>query len=150
MFRWYDYWIKGIENGVMDEPSVTVFVEGSRTHVTGGHWPPKDVEYKSLHLRPRGKLSPEAEPLGPQHAAPDGFLQAPLTVTDTARTRPPCRRTAAAEPPAVRRTAQEQQAPSAVDLVGERALGWPRVSSLHTPCALVACGAHDGNESRSG
>ena len=35
MFRWYDYWIKGIDNGVMDEPAVSVFVEGSREVVTG-------------------------------------------------------------------------------------------------------------------
>ncbi len=34
MFRWYDYWIKGIDNGVMDEPAVSVFVEGSRELVT--------------------------------------------------------------------------------------------------------------------
>ena len=35
MFRWYDYWLKGIDNGIMDEPAVTVFVEGSRATVTG-------------------------------------------------------------------------------------------------------------------
>ncbi|HEY5879244.1 MAG TPA: CocE/NonD family hydrolase C-terminal non-catalytic domain-containing protein, partial [Nakamurella sp.] len=82
MFRWYDYWIKGIDNGVMDEPAISVFVEGSREHVTGEEWPPKDVEYTSLYLRPRGKLSTEPEPMGVQYAAPDGFYQAPLTATD--------------------------------------------------------------------
>jgi uncharacterized protein len=82
MFRWYDYWIKGIDNGVMDEPAVSVFVEGTRRHATGSQWPPKDVAYKSLYLRPRRKLSPEPELMGPEHAAPDGFYQAPLTVTD--------------------------------------------------------------------
>ncbi|MFF2902123.1 hypothetical protein [Streptomyces sp. NPDC057966] len=30
MFRWYEYWLKGIDNGIMDEPAVSVFVEGSR------------------------------------------------------------------------------------------------------------------------
>ena len=45
MFRWYDYWLKGIDNGVMDEPAVSVFVEGSRERVTAEQWPPKDVEY---------------------------------------------------------------------------------------------------------
>ena len=83
MFRWYDYWIKGIDNGVMDEPAVTVFVEGSREHVTGLQWPPKDVVYTSLYLRPRGKLSTEPEPMSAEYAAPDGLYQAPLTVTDT-------------------------------------------------------------------
>jgi predicted acyl esterase len=83
MFRWYEYWLKGVDNGVMDEPAVRVFVEGSREVVTGEQWPPGDVEYRSLYLRPRGKLSGQPEPMGPEHAAPDGWYQAPLTVTDT-------------------------------------------------------------------
>lgn len=82
MFAWYDYWIKGIDNGIMDEPAVSVFVEGSRETVTADQWPPKEVDYRSLYLRPRRKLSPEPELMGAEHAAPDGFYQAPLTVTD--------------------------------------------------------------------
>ncbi|MFI6875073.1 CocE/NonD family hydrolase [Streptomyces sp. NPDC050400] len=82
MFRWYEYWLKGIDNGVMDEPAVSVFVEGSRDVVTAAQWPPKETEHKALHLRPRHKLSFEPESMGAEHAAPDGFYQAPLTVTD--------------------------------------------------------------------
>jgi predicted acyl esterase len=82
MFRWYDHWLKGVDNGVMDEPAVSVFVEGSREVVTGETWPPKDVEHRPLYLRPRRKLSPRPELMGTEHAAPDGFYQAPLTVTD--------------------------------------------------------------------
>jgi predicted acyl esterase len=66
----------------MDEPAVRVFVEGSREVVTADQWPPKDVGYRPLYLRPRGKLSTEPEPMAAEHAAPDGFYQAPLTVTD--------------------------------------------------------------------
>lgn len=33
MFRWYDHWLKGVDTGVMDEPAVTVHVEGSREYV---------------------------------------------------------------------------------------------------------------------
>ena len=86
MFRWYDHWLKGIDNGVTDEPAVEVHVEGSRTYVTGDTWPPKPVSHRELFMRPRGKLSSEPEPMGPEHAAPDGFYQAPLTVTDTVAT----------------------------------------------------------------
>lgn len=82
MFRWYDKYLKGIDNGVDAEPAVTVFVEGSRDVVTGETWPPKPVEYRPLYLRPRGLLADGPEPMGPAHAAPDGFFQAPLTVTD--------------------------------------------------------------------
>ena len=82
MFRWYDRWLKGIENGVEDEPRVTVFLEGSKQYVTGEEWPPRPAEHRELFLRPRRRLSPEPEEMGPEYAAPDGFFQAPLTVTD--------------------------------------------------------------------
>ena len=82
MFRWYDHWLKGIDNGVMDEPAVTVFVEGSRQQVTGAKWPPKDIEYTALYLRPRHRLSSEPEPMGVEHVGCDGFFQPPLTTTD--------------------------------------------------------------------
>lgn len=82
MFRWYDHWLKGVDNGVMDEPAVSVFVEGSRERVTAGQWPPKHVQHRPLYLRPRRKLSPEPEAMGAEHAVPDGFHQEPLTVTD--------------------------------------------------------------------
>ncbi|MFE2936289.1 CocE/NonD family hydrolase [Streptomyces sp. NPDC059278] len=83
MFRWYEYWLKGIDNGIMDESAVSVFVEGSREMATGAQWPPKSIRCKPLYLRPRHKLSAEPEYMGTEHAAPDGFYQAPLTVTDT-------------------------------------------------------------------
>ena len=82
MFRWYEYWLKGIDNGVMDEPAVSVFVEGSREVVTAKTWPPRDIDYRPVYLRPRRRLSLEPELMGAEHAAPDGFYQAPLTVTD--------------------------------------------------------------------
>jgi predicted acyl esterase len=82
MFRWYDYWIKGIDNGIMDEPAVSVFVEGSRKHVEAANWPPKEIEHKDLFLRTRRKLASEPELMNEEFAAPDGFFQAPLTVTD--------------------------------------------------------------------
>ena len=82
MFRWYEYWLKGVDNGIMDEPAVSVFVEGTREVLTGDQWPPKDVSYRPLYLRPRRKLSFSPELMGAEHAAPDGFYQAPLTVTD--------------------------------------------------------------------
>ena len=74
MFRWYDYWIKGIDNGVMDEPAVSVFVEGSREVVTADQWPPKEVGYRKLYLRPRHKLSTEPELMGAEYAAPGRLL----------------------------------------------------------------------------
>ncbi len=82
MFRWYDYWLKGIANGIMDEPVVKVHVEGSRRWMTGEHWPVAPVAYRPLYLRTRGKLAFEPEPMGVAQAHPEGFYQAPLTITD--------------------------------------------------------------------
>ena len=62
--------------------AVSVFVEGTRAYVEGDAFPPLPVEHRELFLRPRRKLSFEPEAMGPEHAAPDGFFQAPLTVTD--------------------------------------------------------------------
>jgi hypothetical protein len=82
MFRLYDYWLKGIDNGIMDEPVVKVHVEGSRQWLTGDHWPVVPVEYRPLYLRTRGKLAFEPEPRGVAQAHPEGCYQAPLTLTD--------------------------------------------------------------------
>jgi predicted acyl esterase len=82
MFRWYDYWLKGIDNGIMDEPAVKVHVEGKRQWMTGERWPVTPIEYRSLYLRTRSKLAFEPEPLGVAHAHPEGFYQVPLTITD--------------------------------------------------------------------
>ena len=82
MFRWYDYWLKGIDNGVMDEPAVKVHFEGCRRWVTGAQWPPRPFEHRPLYLRSRGKLAFEPEPYGPEVSFPDGFYQTPLTLTD--------------------------------------------------------------------
>lgn len=57
-------------------------MEGSRELVTADQWPPKDIEYKALYPRPPGKLSAEPELMAAEYAAPDGFYQARLTVTD--------------------------------------------------------------------
>lgn len=82
MFRWYEYWLKGIDNGIMDEPAVKVHVEGKRQWVSGDQWPVRETEYRPLYLRSRGKLSKEPEPYGPDVTPADGFYQAPLTITD--------------------------------------------------------------------
>ena len=82
MFRWYDCWLKGIDNGIMDEPAVKVHVEGMKHWESGDQWPVKDVEYRPLYLRTGGKLDLAPEPLDVTQAHTEGFFQAPLTRTD--------------------------------------------------------------------
>jgi uncharacterized protein len=82
MFRWYEYWLKGIDNGIMDEPAVKVHVEGTKQWVAADRWPVTAVEHRSLYLRTRGRLASSPEPFGTAQAHPEGFYQAPLTITD--------------------------------------------------------------------
>lgn len=86
MFRWYDYWLKGIDNGVMDEPAVTVHVEGSRNVRTGQEFPTAAVEHKPLYLRPRHILSDSPEPLDTDWAAPEAMTQLPMMLTNDVAT----------------------------------------------------------------
>jgi len=49
--RWYDYWLKGMENGVMDEPLVRVFLMGANRWLEMEDWPPSEVAYRPIYLR---------------------------------------------------------------------------------------------------
>jgi len=43
--RWWDYWLRGTENGVMDEPPVTLYIQGERPQWRSYEaWPPAKEE----------------------------------------------------------------------------------------------------------
>ncbi len=50
--RWFDYWLKGMDNGVMSDPSVHYGYAGDReiTWKTAGDWPAPGVEQKRFYL----------------------------------------------------------------------------------------------------
>jgi predicted acyl esterase len=50
LLRWYDYWLKGIENGIMDEPPVKYIVRPSGEIRWTSKWPIPDVRYRELYL----------------------------------------------------------------------------------------------------
>ena len=82
IIRWYDHWLKGIDTGVMDEPPIKIFVEGIRQWRYEEEWPLARTKWTEFYLRPRGRLSMESEPLDTDIVPPDGFYQAPPTVTN--------------------------------------------------------------------
>ncbi|ABW02323.1 CocE/NonD family hydrolase [Caldivirga maquilingensis] len=63
MIRWFDYWLKGIDNGIMDEPPVKIFMGGVNKWKFEDDWPPKDIKWINLYLRKGNKLStiPESD-----------------------------------------------------------------------------------------
>jgi predicted acyl esterase len=66
--RWFDYWLKGVDNGIMDEPPVTYFMmagaekgaispkNGMRT---AANWPPANREVR-YYLTPEKSLTTKA------------------------------------------------------------------------------------------
>jgi putative CocE/NonD family hydrolase len=48
--RWYDRWLKGIDNGVTREPKVRAYMMGSNEWNSSDTWPPKGVEMVSYYL----------------------------------------------------------------------------------------------------
>ena len=52
--RWYDYWLKGIDNGIMDEPPLRYYVMGvpdDEAWRTADEWPLPNGERVSLYFR---------------------------------------------------------------------------------------------------
>ncbi len=82
--RWLDYWCKGIQNGIMDEPPVTVYMQHSQAPIvdrleTVGewraetHWPAPGLREEILYLAESGSLQASASMTGsdayPYHPA---------------------------------------------------------------------------------
>lgn len=67
MVRWFDHWLKGVDNGIEKDPAVRYFVMGAAGETDSpGHewrhaadWPPQAAP-SSLYLQPNGLLSATA------------------------------------------------------------------------------------------
>jgi len=57
MLRWWDHWLKGEPNGIMDEPPVTLFVQGSEVWKHERQWPIRRTQERILFLSGSGLLS---------------------------------------------------------------------------------------------
>ena len=66
--RWFDYWLKDADNGVLDEPPVRIFVMGENVWRDEQEWPLARTEYVDYYLhsdgqansrRGNGRLSPD-------------------------------------------------------------------------------------------
>jgi len=54
--RWFDYWLRGEETGIMDEPPVSIWVQEAETWVHEADFPPPDLQERVFYLGPRGAL----------------------------------------------------------------------------------------------
>jgi putative CocE/NonD family hydrolase len=77
--RWFDYWLRGIENGIVDEPPVSYAVLGGQQRWawrSAPSWPPPGSRYTDFYLAPT--LSPSVDSVN------DGGLTSDRTILESA------------------------------------------------------------------
>ncbi|MBQ7447379.1 MAG: CocE/NonD family hydrolase [Eubacterium sp.] len=79
LLRWYDYWLKGMDTGIMDEPDVRYQTGGKIMWHEASAYPPEDTQWTELYLASLGKLEEEPELFNDW---PDTFTTEPLTVSN--------------------------------------------------------------------
>jgi putative CocE/NonD family hydrolase len=57
MLRWFDYWLKGKDTGIMKEPPVKYFLMGANKWCTAQDWPPQEVSFTRYYLHSGGKAN---------------------------------------------------------------------------------------------
>lgn len=80
--RWFDYWLKGIQNGINEEPPVRIFVMGVNTWRDENEWPLARTRYVDYYFHSSGSANTsngdgtlDTVPSGDE--APDVFLYNP-------------------------------------------------------------------------
>ena len=61
LLRWYDYWLKGIDTGIMDEPDVRIFITGANDWLTADDFPVPGTKWVPFALHENRSLC-EIEP----------------------------------------------------------------------------------------
>jgi len=72
--RWFDYWVKGIDTGIMNEPPVRIFVMGTNEWKASDDWPLPETRWTPFYLHEDGLLS-EHEHWS--HEGSDSFEESP-------------------------------------------------------------------------
>jgi putative CocE/NonD family hydrolase len=55
--RWFDYWLKGVDNGIADEPPVNVFVMGANRWRRASDWPIPGTRFTQYYLHSGGSAN---------------------------------------------------------------------------------------------
>ena len=86
IIRWYDHWLKGIDNGVENDPAVRIWIMGENTWRTFNGWPVPETQWTKYYLHSWEKLNTKGH-LPAAHTyinePPDAFVQMPPTQTNT-------------------------------------------------------------------
>jgi len=79
ILRWYDYWLKGIDTGIMDEAPIRYHTTVAEKWSTANEWPLEDTVWTKFYLNSLGQLLLEPDYFNDE---PDAFVQGPLYVTE--------------------------------------------------------------------
>jgi len=55
--RWFDYWLKVIDNGIMREPAVRIFVMGENRWTNENEWPIARTKWIKYYLHSQGRAN---------------------------------------------------------------------------------------------
>jgi len=85
--RWFDRWLKGIQNGADHDPKVRIFVMGANRWRSAETWPLPGTKYRKLYFHSGGKANSvhgdgwlsadKPEDVGDDEAATDAFTYDP-------------------------------------------------------------------------
>ncbi|MBR6349173.1 MAG: CocE/NonD family hydrolase [Lachnospiraceae bacterium] len=84
MMKWYDYWLKGIDTGIMDEPPVKYWVTGENKWRYATNWPIPETQWTPFYFDTWERLRerPYDEFAYDGTEEPDSFVQMPPTLTN--------------------------------------------------------------------
>lgn len=86
MLRWYDYWLKGKDTGIMAEPPVRIFLMGANEWTSENDWPIARTQWTNYYVHSNGRansLSGDGSLTTAEPAAesPDGYRYDPKNPT---------------------------------------------------------------------
>jgi putative CocE/NonD family hydrolase len=55
--RWFDHWLKGMDNGTMKEPPVRIFIMGENTWRNENEWPMARTKWTKYYLHSNGRAN---------------------------------------------------------------------------------------------
>jgi len=81
--RWFDYWLKGIDNDITKEHLVSIFVMGTNKWLHGNEYPLPDTQFQKWYLWSNGKANTSKGDgllnpvLAPEDSPPDTYIYDP-------------------------------------------------------------------------
>jgi putative CocE/NonD family hydrolase len=80
--RWFDYWLKGIDTGMADDPPIKLFVMGENVWRDESEWPLARTRYTPYYLHSQGRANSlqgdgQLSAIAPAEEPPDRYVYNP-------------------------------------------------------------------------